>query len=330
MLVNDSGPHVRDDHAVRARLGEESSSFAVITADEDDALLAAIGTAAGELEQARTAGALTSFVPLDRLLPSQAEQVARLAAARQAASRIRSAMTELGFVPEQFQAFWDSLATTSPRLLTLADVRQSPLAPLLTAWVPGRTTPVALIPLVGVKDIAALRARVPSATIIAPTETIVELFRGVRIKTVIASAVGFAAIFLLLLARYRSARKVIVALAPAVLACAATVGTLVAAGVSLTILHVMSLLLVVSLGVDFGIFFVDTMETLDEAARTMVSIITASITTILSFGLLGLSESPGLAAIGITVTFGVTYSLVFCFVMASLAGPNLVTRVAAP
>ena len=89
-----------------------------------------------------------------------------------------------------------------------------------------------------------------------------ELFRGVRIRTVIASGIGFAAIFCLLLARYRSARKAVVALAPAVLACVATVGALVATGVPLTILHLMSLLLVVSLGVDFGIFFVDTTATM--------------------------------------------------------------------
>ncbi len=124
-----------------------------------------------------------------------------------------------------------------------------------------------------------------------------------------------------------------IALAPAILACVATVGTLVVAGEPLTILHVMSLLLVVSLGVDFGIFLVDT-QTVEESARTIVSIVTASITTILSFGLLGLSESPGLAALGVTMTLGVTFSLVFCFIMVSLAGdrasPDLVATELVP
>ncbi|MEO7730629.1 MAG: hypothetical protein ABIY55_06620, partial [Kofleriaceae bacterium] len=197
---------------------------------------------------------------------------------------------------------------------------------LLARYRSPRKAAIALIPFVGGADCAALRRLVPSATIIVPTETIIELFRGVRIRTVVASLIGFAAIFLLLLARYRSVAKVMVALAPALLACVATVGTLVALDMPLTILHVMSLLLVVSMGVDFGIFFVDTTDTLEESARTMVSILTASITTILSFGLLGLSASPGLAALGITVTLGVTYSLVSCFVMAALAGPNLVPR----
>jgi predicted exporter len=235
-------------------------------------------------------------------------------------------MEELEFVPDQFQDYWDSLRDPAPKIITLADVRRSPLAPLLAAWVPAQATPIALIPLIGVTDLAAVRAQVGSAAIIAPAETIVELFRGVRIRTVVASMVGLAAIFLLLLARYRSARKSVIALAPGLLACVATVGTLVAAGVPLTILHVMSLLLVVSMGVDFGIFLVDTTETLEESARTMVSILTASITTVLSFGLLGLSESPGLAALGVTVTLGTTLSLMFCVVMASLAGPRLVPR----
>jgi len=330
MLVNEKGPHVVDDRAVRGRLGPESTSFAVITADTDEALLAAIGSATAELTRAQAAGKVGTFIALDRLLPSREEQVARLAAARAAIPDMRKAMEELEFVPEQFDELWTALAVASPKVLTLADLRRSPLAPLLTAWVPAQTSPIALIPLTGVTDVTALRALVPSATIVVPSETIIALFRGVRIRTVISSLIGAAAIFILMLARYRSARKAMVALGPALLACVATVGTLVMMGQGLTILHVMSLLLVMSLGVDFGIFFVDTTASIEEAARTMVSIITASITTILSFGLLGLSQSPGLAALGVTVTLGVTYSLVFCFIMASMSGPSLVTKVVPP
>jgi predicted exporter len=58
----------------------------------------------------------------------------------------------------------------------------------------------------------------------------------------------------------------------------------------------------------------------------MVSILTASITTILSFGLLGLSSSPGLSALGVTVTLGVTFSLAFCFLLASLTGYTLPSK----
>ncbi len=326
MLVSDTGPHIEQDTAVRSRLGPESNTYAVVTAGTDEALLIEIGKATTELEAAHGAGGLTSFVPLGRILPSAEEQLARFAAAKAAVPMTRTVMEELEFVPDQFADYWTALAQPAPKVLTLGEIRRSPLAPLLAAWVPAQSTPIALIPLVGVADVAALQAVVPDATIVAPSVTVVELFRGVRIRTVISSLLGLAVILLLLLGRYRSLRKVVIAVAPAVLACVAAVGTMVALGISLNILHVMSLLLVVSLGVDFGIFFVDTSASLEESARTMVSIITASITTILSFGLLGLSASPGLAAIGITVTLGVTYSLLTCFLMASLAGPKLVAK----
>jgi predicted exporter/YHS domain-containing protein len=109
MLVNETGRHVADDRTVRSRLGPDACCFAVVTGDDDDAVLTAVGKATAELGRAQAAGTIASFVPLGHLLPSRDEQAARLAAAREAAPRIRHIMEQLDFVPDQFQAFWDSL-----------------------------------------------------------------------------------------------------------------------------------------------------------------------------------------------------------------------------
>jgi predicted exporter len=331
LLIGGSGHHVRDDREVRSRLGSSTSLVAVVAAPTDDVLATAIAKVAVELESARASGQLGSAMPLSVIAPSVAEQVARWYAARSHAPQIRSAMAELGFVSDQFQPFWDDLAASPPRWLTLADVRGSALAPFLGGVLPSPTIagPVALIPLAGVRgaghplstsELASLRAAVPSASIVESTSTMADAFRGVRTSTIAASSIGFVVIALLLFVRYRSLRSVATALGPAMLACAATTSTLAAMGVPLTILHVMSLLLVVSLGVDFGIFFVDAEASQEDSVRTMVSILTASATTLLSFGLLAASDSPVLSAIGTTVTFGVAYSLWWCFVMVSLRG----------
>lgn len=320
VLLDASGAHVAEDRAVRDRLGGEASTFAVVTGADDESLLAAIGRAAGELAGARDHHLIASFVPLDRLVPSRAEQLARHATAADAAPRIRRIMDELELAPDAFQPFWDALAAPPAPLLALADVRRSPLAPLVGAWLPASATPVALIPVVGAGDLHALGDAVPSATIVAPAQTVVELFRAIRFRTIGAALVGFAAIFALLFARYRSARTAVIALGPALLACVATIVVLAATGAAIGILHVMALLLVVSLGVDFGIFLADATAGAAEVARSLVSIVTASISTILSFGLLALSHSPGLAALGLTVTVGVTASVVFSFLMAAMSG----------
>jgi predicted exporter len=153
---------------------------------------------------------------------------------------------------------------------------------------------------------------------------VVALFRGMRVRTLVASGLGVLAIFALLAVRYRGLGRATAALLPATLACIATVIVLGAAHVPITILHVMALLLAMSLGVDFGIFFVDKAATLEGAARTLVSILTASLTTVLSFGLLGASANPGLAALGITLTLGTLFSLVACVVMAWWLGQERV------
>ncbi|HWM85701.1 MAG TPA: MMPL family transporter, partial [Kofleriaceae bacterium] len=325
LLLDGGGPELRDEREVRARLGSaESSVFAVATGAGDDALLVSLGRVTGELERARVAGAVGSFVPLGALLPDRAEQVARHAAARAAAPRVRAIMSEIGFVPEQFQPYWDALEAP-PALLTLDAVRRSPLAPYLAAWIPSTATPTALLPLDGVKNLADLRARVPSGLVMAPSQTVVALFRGVRTRTLVASGLGLVAIFALLAIRYRNLTRAAVALLPAGLACVATVIVLAAAQVSLTILHVMALLLAVSLAVDFGIFLVEKSETLEGAARTMVSILAAALTTVLSFGLLGISSNPGLASLGITLTLGTTFGMLSCLLAAWWIGqPRLV------
>lgn len=319
MLIANHGPHVDEDRAVRARLGAQVEAFAVVTAATDEELLRAVGEVSEQLAAARAAGAVASFVALERLAPSVAEQRARWQAARAAEPRLRQVLDELGFVADELAPWWRALAGPEPHLLPLAELRASPLGPLLAAYLPAQSPPVALVPLSGVEP-TRLRELVPSAAIVIPGETITRLFAGVRARTLLAFAVGLVAIFGLLWARYRALAPAARALSPAALACLATVSVLIAAGVALTILHVMALLLVVSLGVDFGIFLVDTTSLLEESSRTMVSILTASVTTVLSFGLLGASESPGLAALGVTVTVGVAFSLLFCFVLLSASG----------
>ncbi|HKE20184.1 MAG TPA: hypothetical protein VKB80_35160, partial [Kofleriaceae bacterium] len=67
-----------------------------------------------------------------------------------------------------------------------------------------------------------------------------------------------------------------------------------------------------SLAVDFGIFLVEKAATLEGVARTLVSILTASLTTVLSFGLLSYSANPGLASLGITLTLGTATGMISC------------------
>jgi predicted exporter len=103
----------------------------------------------------------------------------------------------------------------------------------------------------------------------------------------------------------------VAALAPAVVAAVTTLGLIVALGFTLNLLHLVGLLLVLSMGVDYGVFFVESRGSPEALAASGASVLVACITTVTSFGLLALSANPAIRAIGLTTGIGVLFALVF-------------------
>jgi predicted exporter len=85
---------------------------------------------------------------------------------------------------------------------------------------------------------------------------------------------------------------------------------LVLAGFSLNLLHVVCVLLVLSMGVDYGVFLVESRTHPQQVAATVLSLLACCLSTVLAFGLLAMSSNPALRAIGLTTGLGVLASLV--------------------
>ncbi|NKB76948.1 MAG: MMPL family transporter [Gammaproteobacteria bacterium] len=85
----------------------------------------------------------------------------------------------------------------------------------------------------------------------------------------------------------------------------------------LSIFHLISLLLVVGLGLDYALFFNRLPENENEWETTFKSLWVCGITTILVFGILMFSQTPPLRAIGITVGFGAFMSIIFAAIWAA-------------
>jgi predicted exporter len=84
-----------------------------------------------------------------------------------------------------------------------------------------------------------------------------------------------------------------------------------AAGHEIHLLHVVSLLVVTGMGVDYGIYLVDAADSHRALGATLSSILLCCLTTIFTFGTLALSSHPGLRAIGLTAALGVACSFLF-------------------
>jgi predicted exporter len=121
---------------------------------------------------------------------------------------------------------------------------------------------------------------------------------------------GLVVVFALLYLRYRRLRLAFTATAPALLAAGTTLALFSLFGVAINLLHMLGLLLVLSIGVDYGIFLVESRAESQALRASILSILIACASTCLAFGLLALSSFPALAALGATIGVGVLLSLV--------------------
>jgi predicted exporter len=86
-----------------------------------------------------------------------------------------------------------------------------------------------------------------------------------------------------------------------------TIATLALLGLALDLVALAALLMVVSMGVDYGVFLVDaTGDSEEEPTIALLSVFLAASTTVLGFGLLALSEHPLLRVIGLTAWIGMS------------------------
>lgn len=321
------------DAAMRADLGApDVAHLVIVTAPSADAALAASERAARALDALVAAGRIAGYESPARYLPSTATQRARLAALpddAQLRQRFAAAVAGLPLRAERFEPFFaDVAAARHAAPLTRSDLDGSALAAgvdaLLVHTAGGWTALMPLRAASGGIDATAVRAALAAAG--AEDAYFVDLKResdrlygGYLREASLLSLGGLAAILALLGAVTRSPRRVFHIVAPLAAAVAVVVAGLLLAGQALIILHLVGMLLIVAVGSNYALFFDQGAATGGIPARTLVSLLLASATTVAGFGILAFSSVPVLNAIGTTVGPGVVLALVFSAVLARRA-----------
>ena len=315
-------PALKDEiDRVRAQVSRmDDGRFVIATGPDVEQALRINDAIAARLETAQGAGVLEAWTSLHAFLWSadlQRRNRAALAAVPELGARVVAALERQGFKPEAFAAFGRAAEAlhqppaTPP--LALDDLRAGPLAPLVRPFVVSVGKEVGVLTFVrGVKHPGALVAALgdlPGARFFDQTAFLDETYARFRVQTLQAMGVGVVLILIVLYVRYRNVRNALAGLLPAVLAASATLALLGIAGVETNLLHVLALLLVMSMGTDYGVFLVESAPS-GTWGTTLMSLVTSSATTLLAFGLLGLSTTPALRAIGLTTGIGIVCSLV--------------------
>ncbi|OMG73499.1 MMPL family transporter [Burkholderia ubonensis] len=341
------------DARLRADVGAPDVRYlVVIPAASAQAALEGAERVAAQLQPLVERGVLAGFENPARYLPSDAAQRARQASLPDAgtlAARLRAAVAHqpITVKPDLFAPFVaDVDAARHAPLLTRADLRGTSMAlavdALLTeragrwsAMLPLRAPDAArsahvapgldAAPSLDAAPIraAVARAGVPDALFVDMKAEADRLYVEYVTEDIRLSLAGFAAIAVLLLIALRSPRRVARALAPLVAAVLVVAAGFAAAGVPLTILHLIGMLLIVAVGSNYALFFCKRGDAQPVTPHTLVSLLVANLATVAGFGLLALSNVPLLETFGLTVGPGAMLALAFAAILAPPAAAPL-------
>ena len=252
-------------------------------------------------------------------LPSQETQRRRQAALPPSAtltSALSQALQGLPFRTGLFEPFLRDVEQARTReLMNMVNLQQSAFFLKVRALlVSSGAHWTALGPLHGVESASVLADRISRETI--PGMTFLDLkaeagrlVNGYRNESLRLTALGILAITALLWWGLRDATLVGRVLVPPLLAILFVVTIFTLIGERLSLFHLVSLLLVLGVGLNYALFFNRSVADEDERRRTWLSLTLCILASLSAFGALALSRTPVLHAIGLTVGLGAALSL---------------------
>jgi predicted exporter len=309
----------------------------IATAESREAVLQKSERLALALQSWVSEGAVEGFDLAARYLPSEKTQGNRRAALPEARPLHRSLERALRGLPYRADAFApferDVEAARLSPLLKIEDLRgtgldlkvQSLLATRDGEW-------YALVPLRGMRGAARVRSlaeRLPEdarASFLDLKAESDRLIGGYRSQALALACLGALAIAILLCFGLRSLLMALRVMLPVYAAIAMTVACLALLGTGLSLFHLVSLLLVLGIGLNYSLFFNRAEAGTDSEQGTSLALSVCFLTTFAAFGCLATSRIPVLSAIGLTVTLGCALSLLNAMMLGGTAARSREAR----
>lgn len=315
------------DTELRAHIGApDVRHLLVVVAEDRERALQKSEHVAQLLEHAVAAGWIAGYDFAARYLPSRSMQEARRAAlpdAAMLASNLRQAMAGLPFRADLFAPFLaDVERARNAQWLDSAALRGTAFAlKIESLLVRAESEWTALVPLSGVRDPQALRAAVlargePEFFLLDLKREADALVVAYRLESLKLFALGLMAVALLVYAGLKSVPTTARVLAPVLTAALLDVATLLVLGQRLTVFHLVSLLFVIGVGLNYALFFNRRQWNAEERALTLLSLAVAGLATLCASGILATSGTPVLRAIGTTIALGTIYAFMLSALLA--------------
>ncbi|HGF5098105.1 TPA: MMPL family transporter [Vibrio parahaemolyticus] len=278
---------------------QSSQQMLVVTADDDENLMKKLESLTPTLEAWKADSTIESYHSLSRYLSSMERQQQDYQLIRDLYATQSSPLTsglglskkpkmDADFIPVTVEQYLQNPVSAPVRFLHLGKIK-------------GKSATVVVLN--QLQDSAVVKAFAKSQSDVVylnKAEEISTLFGEYRIKIMELLAAASAVIFLVLIKRYGLQHSCRVLL-PSLIACACGLATAVAMGTTLNLFNLLGLVLILGIGIDYTLFFAEKAR----SVSTLLAITLSAMTTVLSFGLLSLSQTHAIHSFGITVLSGI-------------------------
>jgi predicted exporter len=318
------------DSALRRELGApDMRHLLVIEGADAQSVLEKSAALEPELDSMIARGQLAGFDSPSRYLPPASVQERRRAALPgpdELTSALADASRGVPFKPGVFEPFLADVehARKLPALVP-SDLAGTPLESRVDSLLLQRADHwTGLVTLTGLNDPTALEQVLPNqsgVTLLDLKQASEDLVAHQRERILWCLAISAVMLVIVVFVALRDAGRVRRVLAPMALTTLVIVALFHAAGISLSLFHLIALVLAAGLGLDYALFFEHASNDPAQQRRTLHAIVVCSLSTFMVFALLGLSSLPVLRAIGLTVAAGVMLNFVLALLLTRTRGP---------
>lgn len=303
-----------EDKRIRRLIGGlDVSRFIIVRGKTVESVLHGQEEATRRLEKLAQNNLHLDYQSLAPLVPSNKTQIENQTLIRenllQSPNVLKEGLLKIGFSQGIVEKFIQNVLDPELQVFTLNDWLKNPISkPFRHLWLGKIEKDYVSLILLGSKHdpmlIESALDGIPGVKYINQTDSISSLFRKYREEMIKIAGISYLIILLFLLGKYRLKKTLKIIGAP-FLATLLTFALFSLSGLSLNLLHIVSSFLILGIGVDYTIFFMEGRQ----ASVTGLAVLLSALTTLMSFGLLYLSNNPALEAVGLTVSLGIAFSL---------------------
>jgi len=314
------------DHQLRNDIGASGvNNILVISTAHLEQTLQQSEQLAKQLQVLIDSRIISGYDMASKFLPSlktQAERQKMLPTEAVLRTTLNQAIESLAFDANQFEPFIQAVSqakTLAP--LQIEELTGTSIGIRVSSLLYANNDQwIAMIPLAGLKQEGKILAWLSAQNnpnlsylnITAASNRLINNYRNAALERIKWSSI---LILLVLIVGLRSFKQVGVAILPVLLAIILDVLIiLLGFGERLTLFHLVALLLVFGIGIDYSLFFGRTSEAKHRRLQTAYALCVCAISTFTVFAILAFSTTPVLAYLGKTVALGV----VLCFFSAML------------